>query len=226
MRIRKDYSYCTNRFWAPGILLAGDAACFIDPVFSSGVHLGTYSALLAARSVVTMLGGTSDLTEEECFREYEDRYRREFGRFYQFLVAFYDLHQDEESYYWQARKILQTGERANAAFVRLVAGLGAEEEPMFAGPEQFFEARQGFGAWFAEHVLPPEAGGRPAGAPAMPEPGSGPEAFDPSEFMLGFNKEIASLQVLAVRRGMPVPERPIREGGLVPSADGLRWQRI
>jgi halogenation protein CepH len=225
LRIRKDYSYCTTRFWAPGLVLAGDAACFIDPVFSSGVHLGTYSALLAARSILTLLGGTPGLTEEACFTEYEDRYRREFGRFYQFLLAFYDVKQDEESYFWQARKILHTEERANAAFVRLVAGLSASEEPLFAGPEQFFEARQGFGDWFSKNVLPPEAGSRSTPAAAPPAQASGPQAFDPQEFMLGFNKEIASLQLLALRRGTAIREKPIRAGGLVPSADGMRWQR-
>jgi halogenation protein CepH len=218
LRIRKDYSYCTNRFWAPGMLLVGDAACFIDPVFSSGVHLGTYSALLAARSISTLLGGTSGLTEEACFSEFEDRYRREFGRFYQFLVAFYDVQQDETSYYWQARKVLRTEERGNEAFVRLVAGLSAVDEPLFAGPEAFFEARRGFGSWFAQNVLPPESG---VSVPAAE--GSGD--FDPKEFMRGFTKEIASLQLLALQRGRPSPERPIRAGGLVPSRDGLGWQR-
>lgn len=223
LRIRKDYSYCTNRFWVPGMVLVGDAACFIDPVFSSGVHLGTYSALLAARSIITLLGGTAGLAEEDCFGEFEDRYRREFGRFYQFLLAFYDVHQDEESYYWQARKILNTGERSNAAFVRLVAGLSASEEPLFAGPEAFFDARRGFGSWFADNVLPPEAGG----SQAIPSPAEAPDSedFDPAEFMRGFTSEIASLQLLALRGSQPNSERPIRTGGLVPSADGLRWQR-
>ncbi|HZF07265.1 MAG TPA: tryptophan 7-halogenase [Thermoanaerobaculia bacterium] len=225
LRIRKDYSYCMNRFSRPGMLLAGDAACFIDPVFSSGVHLGTYSALLAARSIITLLGGTSGLTEEECFTEYEDRYRREFGRFYQFLLAFYDVHQDEESYYWQARKILNTEERGNESFVRLVAGLSASDEPLFGGSQGFFDARQGFGSWFAQNVLPPEAGGAAALPPPPPvPPANGPETFDPAQFMLGFNKEIASLQLLALRPGRRTSERPLRKGGLVPTADGLRWQ--
>ena len=223
LRVRKDYSYCTTRFWSPGLVLAGDAACFVDPVFSSGVHLGTYSALLAARSILTLLGGAAGITEEECFTEYEDRYRREFGRFYQFLLAFYDVHQDEESYFWQARKILHTRERANAAFVRLVAGLGAADEPLFAGPEEFFEARHNFGDWFLRNVLPPEAGG-PALA-AAPAPPRGGGTFDPGKFMLGFNQEIAALQLLAIRRGA-APERPVRQGGLVPTSDGLRWQRV
>src|SRR5439155_1356718 len=39
VRIIRDYSYTSTRFTGPGFLLAGDAACFIDPVFSTGVHL-------------------------------------------------------------------------------------------------------------------------------------------------------------------------------------------
>jgi len=94
LRLRKDYSYCHTKFWTPGLVRIGDAACFIDPVFSSGVHLATYSALLAARSINTSLkGGAAGVPEEACFSEFERRYRREYGNFYQFLVAFYDMHQ-------------------------------------------------------------------------------------------------------------------------------------
>jgi FAD-dependent halogenase len=78
-----------TRFWRPGMVLIGDAACFVDPIFSSGVHLATYGALLAARSINSTLGGTTD--EGIAFREFEQRYRREFGVYYEFLVAFYDL---------------------------------------------------------------------------------------------------------------------------------------
>src|SRR5262245_61786191 len=28
VRVRKDYSYCNTKFWAPGLVLVGDAACF------------------------------------------------------------------------------------------------------------------------------------------------------------------------------------------------------
>src|SRR6185295_3326851 len=99
-------------FWKPGCALVGDAACFIDPVFSSGVHLSTYSALLAARTINTCLRNTG-IDEAVCFDEFEQRYRREFGNFYQFLVGFYDMHVDEDSYFWRARKIVNTEERDN-----------------------------------------------------------------------------------------------------------------
>ena len=39
----------------------------------------------------------------------EKRYRREFGSFYQFLLAFYDMQQDEDSYFWKARKVVCEG---------------------------------------------------------------------------------------------------------------------
>jgi FAD-dependent halogenase len=88
LRVRRDYSYSNTRFWRPGMVLVGDAACFVDPVFSTGVHLATYSALLAARSINSALEG--DLAEIAVFDEFESRFRREFGVFYQLLRTFYD----------------------------------------------------------------------------------------------------------------------------------------
>jgi halogenation protein CepH len=128
-RVRQDYSYTNTHFWRPGLLLVGDAACFIDPIFSSGVHLATYSALLAARSINTALRG--DVDEPRAFTEFERRYRAEFENVYGFLVSFYDVHQNEESYFWRARKILNTTERANEAFVRLISGFSTAESTIF-----------------------------------------------------------------------------------------------
>lgn len=132
---------------------------------------------------------------------------------------------------WHARKILHTEERSNAAFVRLVAGLGAEDEPLFA-PEAFFEAREGFGSWFSRNVLPPEASdgvgsAAPAPPPAQAAAGAGAvgESFNPTQFMHGFTRELTALQILAMNRGLPGAERPVHRGGLVPSPDGFRWKR-
>lgn len=60
VRVGKDYSYWKAGFWSPGMVLVGDAACFVDPVLSFGVHLATYGALLAARSVNSCLEATLD----------------------------------------------------------------------------------------------------------------------------------------------------------------------
>ncbi|MEU8196730.1 tryptophan 7-halogenase [Microbispora amethystogenes] len=125
IRARKDYSYHQTTFWRPGFVLIGDAACFVDPVFSSGVHLATYSALLASRSINSALAGL--VGEEEAFTEFEARYRREYGVFYEFLMSFYDMHRDEDSYFWSAKKVTHSGHTELESFVELVAGVSSSE---------------------------------------------------------------------------------------------------
>ncbi len=156
LRVRKDWSYTMARFWRPGLVLIGDAACFIDPVLSSGVHLSTYSALLAARSINTCL--RDGLDEERSFAEFERRYRLEFRAFHSLLVHLYDTHQDETSYFWKARNLLKTQEQANQAFARLVAG-GA------TNAELFFPARASKGDLLSDLDAGTE---RPARTPLFP----------------------------------------------------------
>jgi halogenation protein CepH len=130
IRVRKDYSYIQEKFWRPGLVLAGDAACFIDPVFSSGVHLATYSALLAARSINTALRASADPDEKTLFEEYEVRYRQEYARFHDFLVAFYDMHSDEQSYFWKAKKVTGNTASEMQSFVDLVGGGSSDERAL------------------------------------------------------------------------------------------------
>lgn len=79
-------------------------------------------ALLAARSINTLLRRDNDLTEARCFGEFERRYRAEYNIVYKFLVSFYDMNKDKESYFWTARSTLRTEETANEAFIQLVSG--------------------------------------------------------------------------------------------------------
>jgi halogenation protein CepH len=209
-RVRKDYSYIHSRFWAPGIVLVGDAACFIDPVFSSGVHLATYSALLAARSINTVLSG--DIDEKRCFQEFEMRYRHEYSNFYRFLLAFYDVHQDEESYFWEARKILNTEERANEAFVRLVAGVSTWNQASFPGAAAYLEQRADLGTLF-----------QPIDERSVSPVAREPE-LNQEPFMSDLLAEIAHVQSVASMGARRAGELPKFAGGLLPSADGLRWQ--
>jgi halogenation protein CepH len=128
LRIRKDWSYCNTRFCRPGLVLIGDAACFVDPLFSSGIHLSTYSALLAARSINSILSRAPG--EEEYLNEFETRYRSEYAKFYQFLATFYDDNRGQEDYFRCASEILQTGEEGSNAVVRLVSGWSADGEAL------------------------------------------------------------------------------------------------
>lgn len=125
VRVIRDYSYCSDRFHGPGYLLAGDAACFIDPVFSTGVHLACLSGYLAARTVESLLGEENGNASASLAR-YDARYRAAFERYRQFLCFFYDHHADPDSYFWTARKILnpELPLEARTAFVRLMSGTG------------------------------------------------------------------------------------------------------
>ena len=51
----KDWSYISDQVVGDGYILVGDAACFVDPLFSSGVHLACMSGVLAAAYVTTAL---------------------------------------------------------------------------------------------------------------------------------------------------------------------------
>jgi FAD-dependent halogenase len=122
VRVIRDYSYCSRRFCGPGYLLAGDAACFIDPVFSTGVHLACLAGYLAACAVAAILEGVPEAVAQA---DYEARYRGAFQRYLNFLYFFYDHHHDPASYFWRARKVLDThGLEARTAFVRLLSGGG------------------------------------------------------------------------------------------------------
>jgi flavin-dependent dehydrogenase len=50
-RVTADYSYVRQAFAGPRMIMAGDAAGFYDPIFSSGVYLSTYSAQLAVEAI-------------------------------------------------------------------------------------------------------------------------------------------------------------------------------
>jgi len=50
-----DFSYRCEPFSGPGYFLVGDAATFLDPIFSTGVCLGMMSAVEAARGGAAML---------------------------------------------------------------------------------------------------------------------------------------------------------------------------
>jgi flavin-dependent dehydrogenase len=59
-----------------GMLLAGDAAGFIDPFAGDGISLALQSGTLAAQSIVPFLHGTCSL--EQVHRQYKAAYRKRF----------------------------------------------------------------------------------------------------------------------------------------------------
>ncbi len=52
-KVEADYSYCMKEFAGNGFLLIGDAARFVDPIFSSGVSIAMHSAKFASEAIIT-----------------------------------------------------------------------------------------------------------------------------------------------------------------------------
>ncbi|KAI9652254.1 MAG: hypothetical protein M1831_007102 [Alyxoria varia] len=55
-----DWSYSASTYASPNVRIAGDAGCFIDPFFSSGVHLALLSGLSAATTIAASWRGDCD----------------------------------------------------------------------------------------------------------------------------------------------------------------------
>ncbi len=87
VRTISDYSYVSRRFAGDRWLLAGDAAAFIDPVFSTGVHLGTAGAFRAAEAVDMGLR-RGDLGRS-VFRDYERWVGSTVGTYRDFVRGWY-----------------------------------------------------------------------------------------------------------------------------------------
>ncbi len=55
-----DWSYSASHYAFPGARIVGDAGAFIDPFFSTGVHLALHGALSAATTIAAVLKGQVD----------------------------------------------------------------------------------------------------------------------------------------------------------------------
>ncbi len=82
-----DYSYRNRQFCGDRWMLAGDAAGFIDPVFSSGVFLAMMSAERAADSLAEVLKDGSK--KPRLFKRYARRVNRVMDMYVNFVSAWY-----------------------------------------------------------------------------------------------------------------------------------------
>jgi flavin-dependent dehydrogenase len=110
-----DYTYRHLQNAGPRWMLIGDAAGFIDPIFSSGVMLAIKSGHLAAREMIA-----ADRTHSPLSAAAQRRYTKKVGQmcsvFYRMIKMFYDNH---------AFEVFMTpfpGEKMERAVNNLVAG--------------------------------------------------------------------------------------------------------
>ncbi len=84
-----DYSYSMNDFVGNGFLMVGDAARFVDPIFSSGVSVALYSAKFAAEVIPTALESKSP--RAAAFAPYQQRLEKGVAVWYEFICLYYKL---------------------------------------------------------------------------------------------------------------------------------------
>jgi FADH2 O2-dependent halogenase len=84
-----DYSYAMRRFIGDGWMLVGDAARFVDPIFSSGISIAAESAKYASQSIIKALE-TGDRTEA-ALQPYEDKIKAGVAIWYEFIKLYYKL---------------------------------------------------------------------------------------------------------------------------------------
>ena len=119
--VERDWSYTSKQFAGDGYVLVGDAACFVDPLFSSGVHLALGSATLAAAYVQSALEQPEQ--RQQAAQLYESLYRKQYDYFHVTAQLFYGTNRSADSYFWEARRILGDDDATpREAFVRVVSG--------------------------------------------------------------------------------------------------------
>ena len=118
----RDWSYRCQSLYGPGYILVGDAGCFIDPLFSSGVHLALTSATLAAAAVTSTLSDPS--MAGPVGQVYQRLYYKEYGHFRELARLFYSSNRTADSYFWEARRLLDNDPALTPrqSFIQAVAG--------------------------------------------------------------------------------------------------------
>lgn len=87
LQITTDFSYTNKRLVGPRLLRVGDAAGFMDPIFSAGVYLAMSSGRLAARTVDAAIREPS--TGGRLSGAYEARIRESMRFYWDMVEAYY-----------------------------------------------------------------------------------------------------------------------------------------
>lgn len=120
LRSEAEYSYSMSRFVGNGWLLVGDAARFVDPIFSSGVSIACESAKFASQAIVAAL--ESGDVGEQSLLAYEKKLKGGVTIWYEFIRLYYKLMHlftyfiDSKEHRLQVLQLLQgeVYDRANA----------------------------------------------------------------------------------------------------------------
>ncbi len=121
-----NYSYHCDQLAGHRWISVGDALGFIDPIFSSGVHLAISSAKYASKHIINCLSEGSTLITSDAKHDYEEKIRKGFRRFRWAIDLFYSSKFEEQM------KRVMTNEQIRRSFTSLLAGdVWSEENLLF-----------------------------------------------------------------------------------------------
>ncbi|MFJ4188911.1 NAD(P)/FAD-dependent oxidoreductase [Kitasatospora sp. NPDC089509] len=133
LRTTRDWSHISHRFHGPGWVAVGDAAAFIDPLFSSGVWLGTSGAWLAARAIDAALANPA--AGEQALDAFGAVYRQLYDDILAYVRFFMDPTRLREEYMERAQGIGRTyTENSQVGFITLISGIKSLPEVVSFDP--------------------------------------------------------------------------------------------
>ncbi|MFI6340951.1 NAD(P)/FAD-dependent oxidoreductase [Streptomyces sp. NPDC050535] len=130
-RSARDWSYTNERFHGNGWVLVGDAAAFVDPLFSTGVALATLAGSTLSKVVDQILKNPE--IEEKALDRYSSAYQDFFHDIRSFVEGFYDRSKTK-GYYFNLAQDINDPEKKNDAqvdFVKLISGLSGRAGGLF-----------------------------------------------------------------------------------------------
>lgn len=119
MNTISSIAYLNDRFHGNGFVLVGDAAMFIDPVFSAGVTLAIRGGVYAAEAILGGFANGNDFSAAR-LKSYEDRIREPMERIFKMIYNWYLIleRQDANNIILRARQAPMLRER----FIVLLSG--------------------------------------------------------------------------------------------------------
>lgn len=127
-RVETDYSYVSDSFSGPGYMIVGDAACFLDPLLSSGVHLALYSAFNAAACISSVSRG--EVSERDALTYFEFAYRRAYTRLLALVSVMYERYLGKDGFFRASDRLVgnEHSRIDSFSFVEIIAGVSDMRE--------------------------------------------------------------------------------------------------
>jgi flavin-dependent dehydrogenase len=124
--VEANYSQKCSDLYGKRWILIGDAGQFLDPIFSSGIHISVSSAKYASQCLLKAMEADLNLDSVGLGEVYSQTVRLGVGRFHNLLNLFYD-----SNFVRQMKKVFES-DRMREAFTKAVAGgMWEDSNPLF-----------------------------------------------------------------------------------------------